>query len=97
MDDLSETAPQEKTPASWKLRAGIWMMAGSLPIWPILMAVPLLSLTAAKKTIIAGVLVAFAETLFWGGAILAGPEAVRRFKSKFRVRRGPRIDDSPLP
>ena len=72
------------------------MMAGSLPIWPLLMAVPLLSVSPAKKTLVAGVLVALAEVLFWGGALLAGPEAVRRFKARFRLRKGPRIDDSPL-
>jgi len=59
-------------------------MVGSLPFWLGLLGVPFLPLTVASRGLVATGLVVLAEVAFWGGAFLAGPEAVKRTRSWWR-------------
>ena len=70
-------------------RVGVILMGGSLPLWPALLAVPLLPLSLAMQGAVATGIVVVAEVAFWGGAALAGPEAARRMRSWWRRPRQP--------
>jgi hypothetical protein len=59
-------------------------MAGSLPLWVVLLGVPFLPLSVAARGVVATSIVIVAEVAFWGGAVMAGPEAARRMKSWWR-------------
>jgi hypothetical protein len=59
-------------------------MVGSLPVWLGLLGVPFLPLTVAARGVVATGLVILAEVAFWGGAFLAGQEAVKRTRSWWR-------------
>ncbi len=76
-----------RTPTSAWARLGVILMVSSLPIWPLLLAVPFVPLGIAVRGAVATGMVVLAEIMFWGGAALAGPEAARRVKS---WRRRPR-------
>ena len=65
-------------------RLGTILMVSSLPIWPLLLLVPFLPLGIAARGAVGTGMVVLAEILFWGGAALAGPEAVRRVRSWWR-------------
>lgn len=56
-------------------------MVGSLPVWPGLLGVPFLPLSVASRGLVATGLVVLAEVAFWGGACLAGPDAVKRIRA----------------
>ena len=80
-------APQPRAthqPVSRWAKLGTVLMVGSLPIWPLLLAVPLLPLSIAARGAIGTGMVILAEIMFWGGAALAGPEAARRVRSWWR-------------
>jgi hypothetical protein len=79
---VSDTRPNVQT------RAGVALLIGSLLLWVPLPIVPFLPASAATKGAIGGGLVVAAEIAFWAGAALAGPDAVRRFRSWFRSGRG---------
>ena len=59
-------------------------MVGSLPLWLGLLGVPFLPLSVAARGVVATSIVIIAEVAFWGGAVLAGPEAARRMRSWWR-------------
>jgi hypothetical protein len=59
-------------------------MAGSLPLWVVLLGVPFLPLSVAARGVVATSIVIVAEVAFWGGAVIAGPEAARRMRSWWR-------------
>ncbi|HIE91889.1 MAG TPA: transporter suffix domain-containing protein [Acidobacteria bacterium] len=65
-------------------RVGVVLMAGSLPLWVVLLGVPFLPLSVAARGVVATSIVIVAEVAFWGGAVMAGPEAARRMKSWWR-------------
>ena len=59
-------------------------MVVSLPLWVVLPIIPFLPLSVEERATFAGGLIILAEVLFWCGAALAGPAAVRRLKSWWR-------------
>ena len=63
---------------------GVGLMGGSLLLWVSLLGVPFLPLSVATRGTVATVVIVVAEVAFWGGAALAGPEAVRRMRSRWR-------------
>ena len=65
-------------------RVGVVLMAGSLPLWVVLLGVPFLPLSVAARGVVATSIVIVAEVAFWGGAVIAGPEAARRMRSWWR-------------
>ncbi len=65
-------------------RAGVILLGLSLALWVPLPAVPFLPLSTGAKATLGGGLVVGAEIAFWLGAVLAGPEAVRRMRSWIR-------------
>ena len=72
---------------------GVLLMGGSLPLWPLLLAVPFLPLTVATRGVVATTIVVIAEIAFWMGAALAGPAAARRVRGWLRWNRNePRPD-----
>ena len=71
-------------PASRWARLGVVLMISSLPIWPLLLAVPFLPLGIAARGAVGTGMVVLAEIMFWGGAALAGPEAARRVRTWWR-------------
>lgn len=73
-----------QTPAKqWAYRLGIGLMILSCLMWVALLAVPFLPLENTKKAALGGVLVVGAEIAFWVGGLVAGPEAIKRFKAFF--------------
>ena len=65
-------------------RIGVVLMVGSLPLWLLLPILPFIGISIAAKAMAATVVVVIAELMFWGGAALAGPAAVRRVKGWWR-------------
>ena len=61
-------------------------MVGSLPLWLGLLGVPFLPLSVAGRGGVATTIVVVAEMAFWGGALLAGPEAVWHLRGWWRRR-----------
>ena len=59
-------------------------MVFSLALWVALPVLPFLPLSVAAKATGAGALIIVAEVAFWGGAVLAGPDAARRMRSWWR-------------
>jgi len=64
------------------------LMVASLPLWLVLPVLPFLAISTAAKAMAAMVVVVVAELMFWGGAVLAGPAAVRRLKGWWRRSSG---------
>ena len=67
---------------------GVVLMGSSLALWVALPIVPFLPFGAGVKATVAGSQIVVAEIAFWLGAVLAGPEATRRWKSWWRSSRG---------
>ena len=67
-------------------RIGVVLMLGSLPLWVLLPILPFAGISTAAKAMAATAVVVIAELMFWGGAALAGPAAVRRLKGCWRRR-----------
>ena len=65
-------------------RIGVVLMVGSLPLWLVLPILPFVGISTAAKAMAATAVVVIAELMFWGGAALAGPAAVRRVKGWWR-------------
>ena len=65
-------------------RIGVVLMVSSLPLWLVLPILPFIGISIAAKAMAARVVVVVAELMFWGGAALAGPAAVRRVKGWWR-------------
>lgn len=65
-------------------RVGWVLMVGALPLWLGLLGVPFLPMTVAARGGVATAIIVVAEVTFWGGAFLAGPDAVRRLRSWWR-------------
>ena len=63
-------------------------MGLSIALWLPLPVVPFLSLSGATKAATGAGLVGAAEIAFWTGAVLAGPEVVRRIRSWVRTAFG---------
>ena len=61
-------------------RIGVVLMVGSLPLWLMLPILPFIGISTVAKAMAATGVVVVAELMFWGGAALAGPAAVRRVK-----------------
>ncbi|MEM7232375.1 MAG: transporter suffix domain-containing protein [Planctomycetota bacterium] len=78
------TAPTKKRSISF---VGVVLMLGSLPIWPLLLVVPFLPMSLEAQAITATTMIVVAEIAFWLGAVLAGPEAAKRVRSKWRSRK----------
>ncbi len=81
-----EGPASEGASANRWLRAGVALMAISLLFWAVLPVIPFLSLPAETRAALAGAVLLGAEIVFWLGAVLAGPEAVKRVKSWVRDR-----------
>ena len=69
-------------------RIGVVLMVGSLPLWLVLPILPFVGISTAAKAMAATAVVVIAELMFWGGAVLAGPAAVRRLKGRWRRSSG---------
>ena len=65
-------------------RIGVVLMVSSLPLWLVLPILPFIGISIAAKAMVATIVVVVAELMFWGGAALAGPAAVRRVKGWWR-------------
>ena len=61
-------------------------MIGSFLPWLCLPALPFLPLSASARALWAGLLLALAEAMFWGGALLAGQELARRYREQLKPR-----------
>lgn len=85
--ELPQPAAARRPISRWA-RLGTILMVSSLPIWPLLLAVPFFPLSVAARGAVATGMVILAEIMFWGGAALAGPEAARRIRSWWRRPRG---------
>ena len=83
MTDASSPTTPRRPIGRWA-KLGTLLMVGSLPLWPILLAVPFLPLSIAARGAVGTGIVVLAEIMFWGGAALAGPEAARRIRSWWR-------------
>jgi len=59
-------------------------MGSSLFLWVALLGVPFVPLSVSGRGVLATAIIVVAEVAFWGGAALAGPEAVRRMRSWWR-------------
>ena len=81
-----EVPASEPASASRWLRAGVALMAISLLFWVPLPVIPFLPLPVEARAALGGSMLLGAEIVFWLGAILAGPEAVKRGKSWVRDR-----------
>ena len=79
-EPLNTTARRKQ----WMTSTGIALMVVSLPLWVVLPIIPFLPLSVEERATFAGGLIILAEILFWCGAALAGPAAVRRMKSWWR-------------
>ncbi|HIC58094.1 MAG TPA: transporter suffix domain-containing protein [Acidobacteria bacterium] len=69
-------------------RIGVVLMVGSLPLWLVLPILPFVGISTGAKAMAATAVVVIAELMFWGGAVLAGPAAVRRLKGWWRRSSG---------
>ena len=69
-------------------RIGVVLMVGSLPLWLVLPILPFVGISTAAKAMAATAVVVIAELMFWGGAVLTGPAAVRRLKGWWRRSSG---------
>ena len=69
-------------------RIRVVLMVGSLPLWLVLPILPFVGISTAAKAMAATAVVVIAELMFWGGAVLAGPAAVRRLKGWWRRSSG---------
>jgi len=69
-------------------RVGVIFMGASLPV------VPFLPFENGEKVAVAGGLVIVAEVVFWLGAVLAGPEAVRRIRGRWLRKPDPAPEPS---
>lgn len=67
-------------------RVGVALMVVSMLFWLPIPVLPLLPLETSTTLFVAGAMLVAAEVTFWGGALLAGPEAVRWFKRWLRHR-----------
>lgn len=81
---------------STQARIGVVMMVLSCILWFGLFAVPFLPLTVAQRAAVAGVNLVVVQIAWWGGAALAGPEAVRRLKGWWRMKRRTDGDNSAV-
>ncbi|MBO9542097.1 transporter suffix domain-containing protein [bacterium] len=77
----------------WAFRLGIGLMILSCGLWVALLVVPFLPLATSHKAALGGAVVVGAEVLFWVGGLIAGPEAITRFRSFFG--RKPRQEKTP--
>jgi hypothetical protein len=68
-------------------RIGIALLALSFALWLPLPLVPFLPIDIGAKTALGAGLFVAAEACFWLGAALVGPEALKRMRSWFRLRR----------
>lgn len=73
----SELEP--KTQSGWT-QLGWALMVASVAVWIIFPVLPFLPLTGPQKVGAAGAVFVVAEILFWSGAAMAGPDAVRRMR-----------------
>lgn len=73
-------------PNRWAV-VGVVLMCGSLLLWVLLLGVPFLPLGVGARGAVATGVVVVAELAFWGGAVIAGPEAARRIRSWWRPSR----------
>jgi hypothetical protein len=64
-------------PRRWT-RTGIALMVISIVLWAPLLVVPFLPLALELRALLGGGLLVGAELFFWVGAVLAGPEALKR-------------------
>lgn len=53
-------------------------------LWVSLLGVPFLPLSVSLRGTVATGVIVVAEVAFWGGAVMAGPEATRRMRSWWR-------------
>ena len=75
-------------------RVGVIFIGASLPLWVALPVVPFLPFENREKVAVAGGLVIVAEVVFWLGAVLAGPEAVRRIRGRWLRKPDPAPEPS---
>lgn len=81
MEDVSKLEP---TPTWFQRRitqAGWGLMLSSFGFWAAIPVLPFLPLSTGQQVAGVGVLLVGAEIVFWLGALLAGPDALRRMKS----------------
>ena len=62
-------------------RLGWVAMLSSLGFWALIPLLPFLPISGASRVAYAGVILVIAEILFWLGAAMAGPDAVKRLRS----------------
>ncbi|MEM7412112.1 MAG: transporter suffix domain-containing protein [Myxococcota bacterium] len=83
--EAESAAPEPRKASPWsRLGGGLIML--SFLLWVPLPAIPFLSMATTDKALLGGGLAVSAEVAFWGGALLAGPEAARRARSWWRRR-----------
>ena len=87
-DDAGPSAPTTATkPHSKRLvRWGVGLILFSGVLFLFVPLVPFLPLGTGAKFVLAGVIYAFVQVTWWGGAALAGPETTRQISSWFKRR-----------
>jgi hypothetical protein len=68
-------------------RIGIVLILLSGVFWFSLFAIPFLPMTVGHKAALAGALFIAVQIAWWSGAVLLGPQAIARLKSRFRFRK----------
>lgn len=81
---MSDSAPAEtgRAPAGRWMRLGLIILGISLIFWALLPIIPFLPLSARSRAILGGIDFVLAEVSFWGGALLAGKEVVRKYQDR---------------
>lgn len=87
--ESGQKSPRPKRPLA---RWGVGLMLFSGILFALLPAIPFLPMGTGAKFVAGGVVYGAVQLTWWGGAALAGPEAVRKMKGWFR-RRKQSVDD----
>ncbi|WP_310429993.1 transporter suffix domain-containing protein [Chamaesiphon sp. VAR_48_metabat_135_sub] len=61
-------------------KLGLCLTVGSCLLWAAVLAVPILPLSIAKKSLVATSLIVISEVMFWLGILLAGKEIAHRYR-----------------
>ena len=83
-EPLTEKRAPEQS-GGWP-RVGAVLIGLSVALWVLLPGVALLPISVKARAAVGGAILVGAELAFWGGAVLAGPRAVKQLRGWFRER-----------
>jgi VIT1/CCC1 family predicted Fe2+/Mn2+ transporter len=79
------TAPGQPQTRRVLPRIGWGLLISSVVLWFAIPVLPFLPISGGQQLAAAAAILIVAEVLFWVGAAIAGPEAVRRVRSWWRA------------